>query len=147
WLYKISGSVPRTYVVNKGKVVKEFADVLRSLSDPEFDPAEEVVVEDNVIIQPNRPLQATATIVRYEDTVVVIHVNSNDDGVLVLADSYYPGWHAHVDGKKTKILRANHFFRGVSIPAGRHVVEFKYDPQSFRLGLFVSLLTVFCILV
>jgi hypothetical protein len=147
WLYKISGSVPRTYVVNKSQVVKDSASALRSLSDPEFEPTQEVVVEDNVTIKPNRPLQATATIVRYEDTVVVIHVNSNDDGVLVLADSYYPGWHAHVDGKQTKILRANHFFRGVSVLAGRHVIEFKYDPQSFKLGLLVSLLTVFCILV
>ena len=147
WLYKISGSVPRAYVVNKSKVGKDSASALGSLSDPEFEPTQEVVVENNVTIKPNRPLQATATIVRYEDTVVVIHVNSNDDGVLVMADSYYPGWHAHVDGKQTKILRANHFFRGVSVLAGRHVIEFKYDPQSFKLGLLVSLLTVFCILV
>ena len=146
WLYKISGSVPRAYVVNKGKIVKDSADVLPSLSDPEFDPAQEVVVEDPITIKTNRPLQATAEIVRYEDTVVVVHVNSNDDGVLVLADSYYPGWHAYVDGKQTKILRANHFFRGVSVLAGRHVIEFKYEPQSFKLGLLVSLLTVFCVL-
>jgi hypothetical protein len=147
WLYEISGSVPRAYVVNKGKVVKHSADVLPSLSDPKFDPAQEVVLEDDVVIKPNLPLQATAKIVRYEDTVVVVHVNSNDDGVLVLADSYYPGWHAYVDGKQTKILRANHFFRGVSVLAGHHVIEFKYEPQSFRLGLLVSLLTVFCLLV
>jgi Bacterial membrane protein YfhO len=147
WLYKISESVPRAYVVNKGKVVKDSADVLPSVSDPKFDPTQEVVLEDDVAINPNRPLQATAKIVRYEDTVVVVHVNSNDDGVLVLTDSYYPGWHAYVDGKRTKILRANHFFRGVSVLAGRHVIEFKYEPQSFRLGLLISLLTVFCILV
>src|SRR5215831_4539690 len=62
WLYKISGSVPRAYVV------KDSASALRSLSDPEFEPTQEVVVENNVTIKPNRPLQATATIVRYEDT-------------------------------------------------------------------------------
>jgi hypothetical protein len=147
WLYKISGSVPRAYVVNKAKVVKDSADVLPLLSDPGFDPAQEVVVEDVVTIEPNRPLQARAKIVRYEDTLVVVHVDSNDDGVLVLADSYYPGWQAYVDGKQTKIFRANHFFRGVSVLAGAHVIEFKYEPQSFRLGLLVSLLTVFCLLV
>jgi uncharacterized membrane protein YfhO len=63
----------------------------------------------------------------------------------VLADSFYPGWKAYVDGKETAILKANHFFRALSLSQGQHMVEFKYEPLSFRIGLIVSLLTALCI--
>jgi uncharacterized membrane protein YfhO len=67
--------------------------------------------------------------------------------MLILTDSYYPGWRAYVDGKETTILRANHFFRGVPVGPGAHVVEFQYDPLSFKVGLRVSFLTLLCLLI
>jgi len=60
-------------------------------------------------------------------------------GVLVTADPAYPGWRVTVDGKPAEGLVANYLFRAVAVPAGRHVVEWKYDPTSFRFGLFISL--------
>jgi uncharacterized membrane protein YfhO len=88
-------------------------------------------------------LRASANIARYEDSSVSIHVTSNDDAVLVLADSYYPGWRAYVDGSEIDILRANYFFRAVRVPPGNHFIEFKYEPRSFELGLLISLWTLF----
>jgi uncharacterized membrane protein YfhO len=63
-----------------------------------------------------------------------------------LADSYYPGWKAYVDGKEKPILRANHFFRAVALSKGAHVVEFKYDPLSFTIGAWISVFTTISIL-
>jgi uncharacterized membrane protein YfhO len=100
----------------------------------------------NAVIKSSRSLRAAAKILRYEDSAVTIQVTSNDDGILVFTDSYYPGWQAYVDGKPTTILKTNHFFRGVPVAQGTHMVEFKYDPQSFKLGLLLSLFTFFCIL-
>jgi hypothetical protein len=142
WLYKVDGSVPRAYVVNKATAVANADAVLPLLSDAKFDGAREIILEGSEPLEPQRPLQATANIARYEDSLVSIAVTSNDDAVLVLADSYYPGWHAYVDGREAKILRANFFSRGVHVRPGDHVVEFKYEPRSFRLGLLISLLTL-----
>jgi len=60
-------------------------------------------------------------------------------GIVVIADPAYPGWRVTVDGKPARGLVANYLFRAVAVPAGRHVVEWKYDPTSFRFGLFISL--------
>ena len=46
------------------------------------------------------------------------------NGFLVLTDSYYPTWHAAVDGVEEKIYRTDYNFRGIIIPAGKHKVEF-----------------------
>jgi uncharacterized membrane protein YfhO len=77
---------------------------------------------------------------------VSIKASSNGTGILVLADSYYPGWKVFVDGKETKILRANHFFRGVVLEPGEHDVRFEYEPWTFTLGLWISSITFSCVI-
>jgi uncharacterized membrane protein YfhO len=59
-------------------------------------------------------------------------------GYLVLADTWYPGWQATVDGERVELLRANYAFRAVSLDAGDHVVEMSYRPWSVYLGVAVS---------
>ena len=60
----------------------------------------------------------------------------------MVSDSWFPGWSASVDGSAVAILRANGIVRGLYVPAGRHEVEMRYWPRSFRLGCSVSLATV-----
>ena len=76
-----------------------------------------------------------ARIERYEDDHVRVVTSCERAQLLVLADVYYPGWVASVDGKPAAIHRANIGFRAVSVPAGQHVVEFSYRPLSVRVGL------------
>jgi hypothetical protein len=63
-------------------------------------------------------------------------------GYVVFNETYAPGWHAWVDGKPAPILRAYGLFMGVAVPGGGRQVDFRYEPASFRLGLFISLLTL-----
>jgi uncharacterized membrane protein YfhO len=58
---------------------------------------------------------------------------------LVLADVYYPGWKAFVDGKAARIYRPNYVVRAVSVPRGRHLEEFRYEPLSCKIGAIISL--------
>ena len=90
---------------------------------------------------------ATAKIARYEDHLVTVHASLNGSGILVLADSYYPGWKAYVDGTEQVIRRANLFFRAVPLASGNHTVEFRYEPRSFAIGLAVSTATLLLIMI
>jgi hypothetical protein len=76
---------------------------------------------------------------RYENHAVTIATRANGRRLLVLTDVYYPGWIAMVDGERVPIHRANYAFRAVSVPAGEHIVEFRYRPASVRYGAVGSL--------
>lgn len=83
-----------------------------------------------------------------EDALYVkAKVTTLTDGVLVLADNYFPGWRAYINGEETKIFRANFLFRGIYLPKGNHTVEFKYLPDSFYLGTQISLMTLISLII
>ena len=61
------------------------------------------------------------------------------DGLLMLHDSYYPGWIAEVDGRPAPVRQTHQLFREVEVPAGRHRVVFRFAPFSlFNLKSAVS---------
>ena len=141
WLYRIESIVPRAYVVDRVFVEKQPLKVLERLSQLQFDPLREVFLDAAVPIRPSQSFEAQANIEQYKNNLVIVRTRANQDSVLVLADSFYPGWKAFVDGNETKILKANHFFRAVVLPKGARRVEFRYEPWSFRLGWMISMFT------
>ncbi|MFN2198047.1 MAG: YfhO family protein [Anaerolineales bacterium] len=68
-----------------------------------------------------------------------IQVGSSTPGWLMISESWYPGWHAKVDGRSVELIRADYIFQAVPVPAGEHIVEVYYSPNSFKLGLFVTI--------
>jgi hypothetical protein len=142
WLYKVDHSVPRVYIVSKAIEEKDPQKVLKRLASIQFDPMSEVILEEAPSLPASAQSQVSAKFTRYLNTSVEIDAALDRPGILVLADSFYPGWRAYVDGKEEKIMRANLFFRAVSLPPGRHRVEFRYQPVSFAIGLVISLTTL-----
>lgn len=69
---------------------------------------------------------------------VTIRAASLVAGWLILADAYYPGWRAAIDGAPIEIQLANAAFRAVKLPAGSHQVEFRYEPQSVKVGEWIT---------
>lgn len=102
----------------------------------------EVVLDAPTRLEPKTDFPGEATIKLYQNNRVEISARLSEPGILVLTDAFYPGWKVFVGGKEQKVLRANYLFRGVELPAGDRMVEFIYEPDSFKLGLIISLLTV-----
>ncbi len=142
WLYKIERVIPRAYIVSNSIVEKDPEKILKGISTVKFDPLRDVILDEPLSIPSNKDFRGQAVITTYSNQSVTIHTSLNGPGILVLADSYYPGWRAYVDGRETKILRANLFFRAVTLSQGDHLVEFHYRPLSFTIGLALSLVTL-----
>jgi len=107
------------------------------LLSPGFDPRRHAILETS----PRRkyPTHAggppTPARVRYlKPTLTEVEVEMREPGVLVLADSCFPGWEATVDGHVAEVLCANYLVRGVELEEGRHLVRFEYRPASVRWG-------------
>ena len=88
----------------------------------------------------------TATLVMDKPERIIVETDAARPGILVLTDTFYPGWRVTVDGAPAALLRANYLFRGVYVPAGAHRVEFTYHPAPFQRGLLVSSLTLAVVL-
>ena len=76
---------------------------------------------------------ATIRLVAYEPNYLKYEVESEKGGTVVFSENYYPGWESTVDGKEVPHGRANYILRAMNVPAGKHVVEFKFDPKSLHL--------------
>jgi Bacterial membrane protein YfhO len=81
---------------------------------------------------PPTPPQVELT--RRGQTLVEVTVGTATDGLLVLADPWYPQWRVTVDGKPATLLRVDHTLRGVRVPAGTHQVVFTYQDRAMWLG-------------
>jgi hypothetical protein len=73
---------------------------------------------------------------------IILDVKTNSPGMLLLNDSYYPGWKATLDNMPTEIIRANVAFRAVWIPQGNHRVVFSYTPPLMGISIVIGLLGV-----
>ena len=105
-----------------------------------FDPAGGVYFDEDPPRLPTADGSQSAardqvTITTYEPERVVMQVESTAPGYLVVADQFYPGWRATVNGKRTEIGRANLCFRAVPVPAGAFTVEMTYRPWTVTAGL------------
>ncbi|MBI2028386.1 MAG: YfhO family protein [Candidatus Levybacteria bacterium] len=150
-----AGSLPRVFLANNIYIKDKPQEILDIIFDPEINLMSTIIVEEkpeeikssgNFINLPKSSANSFATIVSYEPQKIVINANTNTPQMLFLSDNYYPGWKAYVDGKETKIYRADYAFRSIYLPKGDHSVKFKYQPASFKVGFMISLSSVVIIL-
>jgi hypothetical protein len=80
----------------------------------------------------------SVSVVKYEPQRVELRATLERPGLVILADTYYPGWHLTIDGQSAPIFRANRMMRGAAVPAGRHTLVYTYEPNSFRIGAIIS---------
>lgn len=75
-----------------------------------------------------------------KDTKVSGSVKNNVDGTLMVSIPYEDGWHAYVDGKETKIVRADYGFLGLKLTPGSHEITFFYQAPGLKAGILLSLM-------
>ena len=101
-----------------------------------LDPSETAVVDKRFepVVKPMASdSSATIELVAYEPNYLKYEVNSNTGGTIVFSEIHYPGWRSTIDGQEVPHGRANYILRAMNVPAGKHEVEFSFDPVSLHV--------------
>jgi hypothetical protein len=131
----------RARLVHRAEVADDRTALAR-LADPQFDPATLALLASGSGAQSLDSSEAAelCTIDHFVRTAVGVHCASGAPGLLVLAEQFYPGWSATLDGRPVPVERVNLVMRGAFVPAGEHRIEFLFSPPALRQGLILSAL-------
>lgn len=145
-IYKNNKSMSRAVLVSNYKVIKSPEKIIDEVFSGNFDYENQVIVEEDPLVLKKELKIKQAEIRDYSSNYVDIRTKSDQDSLLLVTDNYYPGWKAYVDGKVAKIFRADYTFRSIVVPKGEHDVEFVYEPDSFRVGIYAAIIGLFGII-
>lgn len=144
-IYENREALPRFFLTDRYEIVADRQKALQVLYDENFD-------YKNILILNKEPgirvssASGKARLIEYNPNKVILDIESTGNSLLFLSDNYYPEWDVKIDNEPSEILVADYTFRAVAIPEGKHVVEFYYNPKSFKIGLFISLATLLLLL-
>lgn len=139
-LYRYNESFPRVFLVDNYVLAIDNQEILNKLFEKNMNPRRTIILEEFPSFpKDSKILKGNTEIVNYASNEIKIKSDSNKSALLFLSDNFYLGWNAYIDGQKTKIYRANYTFRSIVVPKGSHMVVFKYEPLSFKIGLAMTL--------
>lgn len=82
---------------------------------------------------------ASIQLTSYAPNHLTYEYNASQDQVAVFSEIYYEkGWNAYIDGEQVPYFRANYVLRAMNLPAGKHIVDFKFEPKVYAIGEKVS---------
>lgn len=140
-LFRDLRAMPKARMIYQGRRVDRYDPSQISSSQPP-------VLEGSTLPEKDEGPIANVTLERGQtNTEAAVQIEKTRPGVLVLADAWYPGWTATLDGKSIDIFPVDGMFRGIEVGEGEHLVAFSYEPLSFELGKWISAFSAICVLI
>jgi hypothetical protein len=100
------------------------------------------------VIQPQWDSAATIQLTKFDNDTMVYNVDCTTRQFAVFSEVYYAaGWNAYIDEKKVNYVKANYVLRGLSVPAGKHVIKFIFEPAVYKKGVTISFIGSFVIII
>jgi hypothetical protein len=135
-LWENGGVLPRAFLVEEVLVVRDTGRIIPTLRS--HDPRRTAIVETPPAclgsLTPGPAVPPDVEMLDYQPTRVRLRTRHTRPGFLVTSDAHYKEWRAAVDGRRVGIHHVNLLFRGVCVPAGEHVVEFRYRAFALERG-------------
>ena len=131
------GALGNAWLVKQIRFVKDPAEEMRALNN--FNAKDEAVVQESfkasIPFQPVADSTASIRMEKNENDVINYQFQSASNQFAVFSEVYYDrGWKAFIDGKETPIVKTNYVLRGLAVPAGKHAIEFRFEPKSYIMG-------------
>lgn len=132
---RLLGAPGRAYAVPEVVDLGREADVLDAMHSSGFDPLRQALVVGGAAAGRYPGSEGCAMRwLRDDPDSLALEVRTPAPTFVVIADAYFPGWRATVDGRPATIQRVDHVLRGVGVPAGRHRLAMSYEPEGWRIG-------------
>ncbi|MFN0180714.1 MAG: hypothetical protein ACKVZ0_18080 [Gemmatimonadales bacterium] len=146
YLLEADSTPPYSWVVRGATKAGSDAEVVATVTNPQFPLDRLVIVPDTsavtpeplTAVPPRSPLSAAVTSWRPGRLTVDLDGSPSGNEYLIVAENWYPDWHASVDGKAVPIIRANNALLSVVLPAGGRQVAFDFESEAYRRGQAVS---------
>jgi len=141
-IYENKQALPRVFLASDYVVERSNKDkIIQMIFNEKFNLRDKIILEEDIYPKINfaKDENAKVEIKEYKANKIVLQTSAASNMLLFLSDNYYKGWKVSIDGKNDKIYRADYSFRAVPIIKGNHEVVFSYYPESFDLGLKISI--------
>ncbi len=140
--------LPRAFMVYDWDIIPDGNHVLDKLLDEKYPLSKKIILNEEVpgISRTTTEYTGRVSYQIYKENSSLINIETPEAGMLFTSDTFYPGWKAYLDGKETKIYKADFAFRAVAVPKGSHKLEFAYHPESFFGGLKISAISLLSLL-
>jgi hypothetical protein len=117
-----------------------------------FNPRDTAIVDESFrkLVPQQLVFDSAASIkqVRFDNDAIQYESNASSPQLAVFSEIYYTsGWNAYIDGKPAEYLKANYVLRAMQVPAGKHIIDFKFEPRSYAIGYQLSRFAVYFMLV
>ena len=138
-VYRLRGALGRSYAVPQVRALGNDIAVIDAMMSPAFDPGE-VALSADAAIAGRYPGSRDTRLAWIEDGPdrIEIDADTGDLSFVVLADTWFPGWTAELDGQRVELYRVDQLVRGVAVPAGHHRIGMRYLPEGWRVGATAS---------
>jgi hypothetical protein len=146
--YRFVVAKPRVYLAKNVIEVSTSSEAASRLAAPDFDYWNTALVIGKTGLGPGGDLSASETteITGRSANSLTIQATTETPRLLVVADTYYPGWQAELDGSPVPLYETNVALRGVVVPSGTHTVILRFRPSTLFIGVSITLLTCFGLL-
>jgi uncharacterized membrane protein YfhO len=116
------------------------SETIAALADSQFDPRQTVFLppEARSLVIVTNASEVKISVRRFAAHAVELEVEAAEPALVIVAQSFYHNWHAYVGGQSTPLLRANHAFQALEVPAGRSQVRLAYEDSPFHRGVAIS---------
>ncbi len=131
------------WLVNEIKSVENADEEITALYD--IDTKKQAVIRNNYAnelgIKSNYAAKGTISLQSYEPNYLVYESQTDSEALAVFSEIYYPyGWNAFIDGQPAKHLCANYVLRAMPVPAGKHKIEFRFQPKTYETGNTIAMI-------
>jgi hypothetical protein len=134
WVLENPDFLPRTFVPASTRKAVSDDSALRRMTQSDFDPSGQALLHTSTKLPPDGA-EGEAKIIQETPGHIVISAAMKSPGLVVLSESWHPGWTATVDSAPAEVLRTNVAICSVMVPAGQHEIVMLYRPSRFSTSL------------